>query len=257
MKRSLILAALLPALLAAAPPAAAEPRAAARVTECRSALAQADRALVVQGRMAALPRAARMQIRFDLQVRLPGRKRWAKLAAPGFGSWYSADGVPRRYLFSKRVENLTAPATFRMVVRFRWLDAEGGRIAAARRVSRRCRQADLRPDLEPRRVTLAAGPTAGDRLYVVGVRNTGRSAAGPFSVTLTVGGAAQPSEAVTGLAAGELRELQIVAPACEAGSVIGVRVDADSSVDEADEADDELTRTCPAGRERPARMDGS
>lgn len=252
MKRSAILPALLPALLAAAAPAAAsaaaKPRAAAAVTECRSALVQAERAMVVQGRMASVRGTARMQIRFDLQARVPGRPRWTTLAAPGFATWYSSEGAPGRFVFSKRVENLTAPSTFRMVVRFRWLDADGRRIAVARRVSRGCRQADLRPDLEPRRVTVATGPTPEERLYVVPVRNSGRSAAGPFSVTLTIGGVAQPAEAVTGLEPGEVRELQIVAPACRPGAVIGVRVDADSTVDESDEADDELLRSCPGGK---------
>ncbi|MDP9384158.1 MAG: hypothetical protein M3P50_02805 [Actinomycetota bacterium] len=252
-----ILPAILPALLAMAAPAAAataEPRADVRVTECRSALVQAERAMVVQGRMRALRGAARMQIRFDLQVRVPGRPRWKTLAAPGFGTWYSSEGAPARFVFSKRVENLTAPATFRMVVRYRWLDAGGRRIATARRVSRSCRQADLRPDLELRRVTVGTGPTPEERLYVVPVRNTGRSAAGPFSVSLTIGGVAQPAEAVTGLEPGEVRELEIVAPACRPETVIIVRVDADATVDEADEADDELVRACPGGGRQAARM---
>lgn len=258
MKRSALLLALLPALLAAgAAPAAAEPRAEARVTECRTALTAADRFLVVQGRMATLRGAARMQMRFDLQVRAPGWPRWSTVTAPGFGVWNSADVTARRYVHSKRVENLTAPGSFRMVVRFRWRDSDGRRMAVVRRVTRRCRQPDLRPDLEPGRLTAAPGPAPAERLYLVSVRNRGRSAAGPFAVSLVVGGVAQPSGAVTGLAAGEERVVQIVAPACQPGSVIDVRVDADASVDESDESDNQRLRTCPVGQERQARMDGS
>jgi len=239
------LAALAPALLApAGAAAAADPRAEARMTRCEPALEQGRRYLVVQGRMRRVRDAAKLQMRFELQVRLPERPRWARLDAPGFGTWLTADPAPRRYVYSKRVENLTAPAAYRMVVRFRWLDADGRRLTATRRTSERCEQPDLRPDLEPRRVGVTP-LTESERRYVVPVRNTGQTAAGPFAVTLTLNGVPLPSVAVTGLAPGREADVALDGPACEPGSVIGVRVDSDATVDEADEADDELLRACP------------
>ena len=248
MKQRLLLSTILIALLfpAAASAAPGRPSAQARITACATAVAQASRHLVAQGSMRAYRDAARMQMRFDLQVRVPDRPRWTTLPAPGFGTWNTADPASRRYVYSKRVENLAAPASYRMVIRFRWLDADGRRVAALRRVSKPCEQPDLRPDLEPRRVHVTP-LTESERRYVIPVRNTGASPAGPFAVTLTVNGVALPSVAVTGLGAGKGTDLRVDGPACEPGSVIGVRVDSDGTVDETDEADDELLRGCPEG----------
>ena len=249
MKQRLLLSTLLVAFLLPAAAAGADTkdaRAQARITDCESALAQASRHLVAQGSMQAYRGAARMQMRFDLQVRVPERSRWTTLPAPGFGVWNTADPASKRYVYSKRVENLTAPATYRMVIRFRWLDGDGRRVAALRRVTKPCQQPDLRPDLEPRRVHVTP-LTESERRYVIPVRNTGDSPAGPFAVTLTVNGVALPSVAVTGLGAGRATDLRLDGPACEEGSVIGVRVDSDGTVDEADEAGNELLRGCPEG----------
>jgi len=248
VKHPLLLSTLLIALAfpAAAGAAGPRPQTSARIVECQTALDQSARHLVAQGSMDAYRKAARMQMRFDLQVRVPERPRWTTLSAPGFGVWNTAGPASRRYVYSKRVENLTAPATYRMLVRFRWLDEDGRRVARARRATRACRQPDLRPDLQPRRVSIAP-LSASERRYVVPVRNTGATPAGPFAVTLTVNGVAAPSVAVTGLAAGKRTEVTLDAPACEPGSVIGVRVDSDGTVDERDEGDDELLRPCPEG----------
>lgn len=242
------LATALLALLLAAPAAAAPrpaPSAVARVTECISALAAPERHMVTEARMRTLPRAARLAVRFDLEARTPGRPRFLALKAPGFGVWNVARPAPRQYVYAKRVENLAAPAGYRMVVRFRWYDARGRRLASARRVSAVCEQPDLRPDLIPLRVDVEPGAAGDARRYVVPVRNTGRTAAGAFAVSLTVAGRALAPQAVPELAPGERVSLTWTAPVCAPGSTIAVRVDADGAVDESDEADDALVRGCP------------
>jgi len=241
-----VLATALVALLLAAPAeAASRPSglAVARVTECATALAAPERHMVTEGRMRTQPRAARLAMRFDLEVRTPGRPRFVALKAPGLGVW-NVTRAARQYVYAKRVENLAAPAAYRMVVRFRWYDARGRRIASARRVSAVCEQPDLRPDLMPLRVDVLAAADAA-RSYVVPVRNTGATAAGPFAVLLTVAGRELPAQTVPGLAPGERVSLTWTAPACAPGSTIAVEVDAEGAVDESDEADDALVRGCP------------
>jgi hypothetical protein len=246
VKRALLLALIAVLGAPAAAGAAASSKASARLLACAPSLDPAARYLVARGEMEVLRRSARLQMRFDLEVRTPRSPRWSPVKAPGFGVWNTAAPGRRRYLYDKRVQNLAAPAVYRMVVRFRWRDAAGRRLAKARRTTKPCRQPDLRPDLLPLDLAPAPGPEPGTRRYVVPVLNDGASAAGPFAVTLWVDGRVQPSRSVVGLAPGGRTELQLVAPECAPGSTLTVRVDAEGAVDERDEDDNELSRACPA-----------
>jgi hypothetical protein len=216
--------------------------AAARMTACETSLAQPGRYLVADGSMKALKGASRMQIRFELQSRTPDRPAWHTLVAPGFGIWNSADPSVRRYVYEKRVQALAAPADYRMVVQFRWL--EGSRqVAQRRRVTRVCRQPDLRPDLVPRKLAVKG---SGARRYVVGLANSGASNSGPFSVVLVVNGTPLPPAAVPGLESGGTTKIDFPGPRCAPGSNLVARVDAGGRVDERDEGGNELVRPCPA-----------
>jgi len=245
VKRLLLLPLALLALPAA--PAAAAPSVSTKVLECESSLDQPARTMVVEGRMRTVPGARRLQMRFSLQTRLPGRTRWIRVAVPGFTDWSTADPAPRRYVFDKRIEGLAAPAQYRMIVRFRWLGAGDDVLASARRTSASCAQADLRPDLEAERIGVAAGEQPGTSRYVVPVRNDGPSVAAPFALGLTVDGVAlRPVSVVTGLAPGARSELTFDGPRCRAGSTLVAHVDPDGEVDERDESDNVLSRACPA-----------
>lgn len=246
MKTAPAIALLLLVLAASVPEAArAAGSATARVVECERSLEPKERSMVAEGSMHTRSGAARLQMRFDLQVHTPDGPRFVTLKAPGFGNWHVAAPAPRRYVYSKRVENLAAPARYRMVVRFRWYDAGGRRLASARRMTSICRQPDLRPDLMPLRVDLVPGAGPSTQRYVVPVRNSGTTAAGPFAVALTVGGQALPAQTVAGLAPGARAEVVWSGPPCAPGSTIAVRADADGAIDESDEADNDLVRGCP------------
>jgi hypothetical protein len=184
----------------------------------------------------------RMQVRFTLQVRDEGiATRWRKVVAPGFDQWLtSAPGV-RKYSYTRTIQNLTAPASYRTIVRFRWLDEDGLVLRSARATSSACRQPDVRPDLEPLRVELAPGPDAGTLLYRVTVRNSGKTAADAFDVTL--GDAVQH---VADLAAGAQQVVTFTGPPCVAAAPPTVTVDPDDAVDERDEDDNVLVTSCPA-----------
>src|SRR5919202_1355356 len=91
-----------------APAAAARPHARAVLVGCEHGPTDADRAAVFEAHMRTLPGAARMQMRFALQVRTPDHPMWSRLAAPGFGTWTTSAAGMARYVYTKRVENLVA-----------------------------------------------------------------------------------------------------------------------------------------------------
>jgi hypothetical protein len=242
MSTVLAAALLVPAAAGAAPPKWAR---AAALTDCVRGTGDGDGAATFEGRMRTLPRTARMQLRFTLQARTPERPRFTAIAAPSFGTWLSSAPGTSRYVYTKRVENLLAPAWYRVKLRFRWLDATGRIIARDHAYSPACKQPDPRPDLSVR--SLGVQPLANparDR-YVAYVRNTGRSTAGPSSLEFTVAGTLLGAVPVAALAPGEGTLVSIDGPACAQGDELVAEADADEAVDESDEADNRFTRSCP------------
>jgi hypothetical protein len=232
--------------LLAAPAAQARPPARALLAGCERSLEETARAGVFEGQMRAVPGASRMQMRFTLQASTPERRRWTRIDAPGFGTWLSSALGISRYVYTKRVENLLAPAAYRVQVRFRWLDAAGAVVLRAKRSSRRCRQPDPRADLVVRSVALRPASDPARRHYIARVRNTGRMAAGPSLLAVTAGGVALPAATVPALEPGESTYVSVEGPACQPGARIVADADAEESVDERDEADNRFTRSCPS-----------
>jgi CARDB protein len=255
MRRALIICACTSAVAAtAAPPAAAAlpdavpgraPDARATLIACRFALAQPARFAVFGGSMASMRHGNdRLQMRFEVYRRLPGALRFQRIQAPGLGSWNKASAGVTRYRFRQKVENLPAPAFYRAVVSFRWLNAAGKVFARAKRTTPTCFQPDPRPDLRVAKVT-GMGVGGGDVRYDVFLRNGGRSAASDFDVVLNVNGLPQPASTVAELGAGGRRVVAFTGPRCAAGSQLKVDVDSDNRVVEADEANNSLTVDCP------------
>jgi hypothetical protein len=228
---------------AAAPAAlASDPVARVALVSCDTGLSAGERRVVYEGRMRRIAGTRRMQMRFALQWRQPGSRRWSGIQGPGLGTWVSSDRGVSRYSFTKRIENLAAPATYRVVVRFRWLDARGHTIDSDLVTSRSCRQPDLRPNLVPQR---AYSERIGDperRRYVVVVRNEGATAAGAFEVGL--GARFAPSNVVY-LGAGASTLVPFEGPRCDAPATLTAVVDPWALVDEADEDDNALNVPCP------------
>jgi hypothetical protein len=233
MIRRTVLLTLFGLLLAAAPAHAAQ----VVVLRCTHGATPAERSVTFEGRIAAIARSRRMQMRFTLQAHTPDEPAWDRVAVPGFGTWITA---PRgtRYLYDKRVEQLVAPGDYRAVVAFRWRDAQGRTVRREQATSRVCHQPDPRPDLAV--VALRAGAR-----YVAVVANRGRGVAGPFTVAFTRNGEPLGSVAVSGLASGTTTDAVLRgAPACSAGDQIAAQVDAGDAVDEVDEDGNVLTVTC-------------
>jgi hypothetical protein len=236
--------AVLVALLAAAGSAAAQdqpPALTAAVETCAVSALPAQRVVSFVGSMPAIAGAQVMRMRFDLERRMDGEPRWRPLrGVPGFGAWERSDPGRAGFVFHKRVDGLQVPAGYRAVVWFRWEDAGGRIVRRARRRTATCAQPDMRPNLVPGALTGAFDARPGLAVYTLTVRNTGRSAAGPFSVRVGRGTAE-----VAGLAPQQERTVLVVAPICLAGTTTPTAVDADGRVDESSESGNAAARRCP------------
>jgi hypothetical protein len=244
MARVLILAAALATAVAAPAQAIAQtkpPKLAATLESCVTSPLPVERIASFVGSMPARAGGARMQMRFELERRRDGQRRWRRLKAVGFGVWERADPNVAGFVFTKRVTGLPVPATYRALVRFRWLAPDGTALRRAHAHTRACRQPDLRPNLVPGAVSGALdAQQPGMAFYALVVRNTGRSTAAPFSISVGTGTAE-----VGELAAGAQRTVSVVAPACLPLVPIVVRVDADRRVEESQERGNGARRPCP------------
>jgi hypothetical protein len=247
MRLRIVMSTVLVALLLPGAAGAAVPKYARGValTDCERGSGDQGGAAVFEARMRALPRTARMQLRYTLQVRTPDRNRYTALSAPGFGTWLGPSAGTSRYVYTKRVENLLAPGSYRVKVRFRWLNTSGTVIRHAKVTSAACRQPDPRPDLSVRSLGVQTTTDPARFRYVAFVRNTGRTAAAPSALELTVAGTLLGSASVDELAPGEGMLVSLEGPACSTGDVVEAEADADEAVDERDEDDNRLSRTCP------------
>src|SRR5215217_7574551 len=171
VRRALLLMTL---LVLAFPAAAAADTASVKLLDCVPALEPQDRMAMFEGRMTPRRGSERMQLRFTLQVREPALE-WRRVVAPGLDQWLSSDAGVSRYSYAKTVQNLAAPAAYRMVVRFRWLDLDGRVLARSRATSRACRQPDMRPDLGAARIEVDPALAPDRRRYAITVHNGGRT----------------------------------------------------------------------------------
>jgi len=111
MRRTVLTIVLFAALAA---PAQAAPPAKVSLTAC----VPAERVAQFEARMGAVKDAARLRMKFTLQVRQDDQAVYHRLAAPGFRSWTTAGKGKTSWVFTRRVEGLLGPARYRAVVRF-------------------------------------------------------------------------------------------------------------------------------------------
>ncbi|WP_205699205.1 hypothetical protein [Conexibacter sp. SYSU D00693] len=217
----------------------------ATLAQCTVGPLAADRVAVFRASAPRLRGAAKVQLRFTLLQRLGERGPYRRVrGVAGWEGWESSRAGRPGLVLTKRVEELAAPASYRAVVRFRWLRSDGTVLRTRSRATRTCVEPDPRPDL--RLGALSAVREGEGARYTLEVRNSGMSSTTkPASVVLLVGGQTQPPMVVGPLAAGAVQLLKPLAPACAPGSLVEVLVDADGAVDEARESDDAVRRPCP------------
>jgi hypothetical protein len=112
----------------------------ATLEQCQTALAQSERSATFAGEMSSIPGTVRMQMRIDVDERMPEQARFRIVRAPGLGVWRSSAAGVKAYKYLKQVTNLSAPAYYRADVSFRWLDADGRSIRDAERHTPACYQ---------------------------------------------------------------------------------------------------------------------
>lgn len=244
--RTILAAAAILAVVSAPASAKQAPVLRADTPTCRTGVTPAERFAVFTGSMPAKRGAARMAMRFDLQLREPGDAAFRTVRAPSFGRWELSKPGRSGFIYSKRVDGMQAPATYRAVVRFRWLDDAGRTVARATRYAPRCAQADPRPNLRLLALRATAGTTAGTTTYLLTIVNSGRGPAGAFDIAVGPDdGGAATSATVGGMAAREVRVLQVTARTCDATGRVRVRLDTGAVVAESDEQDNDVRRDCP------------
>jgi hypothetical protein len=123
--------------------AAQPPTAAATLSECVDAAGQTERYATFAAEMTALPSSVRMEIRIEVQERLPGEAGFHAISAPGLGSWRLSDPSVHGYRYLRQVTDLAAPAVYRASVHFRWLSAHGFVLRRAERLTPRCAEPAL------------------------------------------------------------------------------------------------------------------
>ena len=248
MKRFLPILLAAAAALALLAPAVAQARRAphsAKLVACQRSADPLARLLTVRASLRAIHGSTRLGLRFDLYGR-SGAGGFRRVAGAGLGAWSYSDRGVGGYVVRKTVNNLPTPAVYRMVVRFRWINAHGRVLRSAQRITGPCAQGDLRPDLAVIGVSVRPGARAGVFRYVAVVRNVGRGGSGPTTVSLEAGGAALATKRLPGLRPGNRTVVRFSGPACDASAPPRVVADPSGLIADSNRANNALAATCPA-----------
>jgi hypothetical protein len=103
---------------------ARKPLASVRVVECQRGPAAENRLALFRGAMRRVRRTREMWMRFKLRERV-GEGSYRTINAPGLGTWRKSRPGVRRFAYRQRVLALAEGSTYRVVVSFRWYDADG------------------------------------------------------------------------------------------------------------------------------------
>jgi hypothetical protein len=127
----------------------------ATLEACVTSVVQGERSVTFNGEMTAIAGTAKMSMRIDLEERAPEEAEYhlVSAAGSGLGVWRPADPKVKIYKYVKQVSNLTSPASYRALIRFRWFSSTGRVIKRSERVTTRC--------LQPAAPSEATAPSAG------------------------------------------------------------------------------------------------
>jgi hypothetical protein len=132
----------------ASPPTDGAPYSVA-LEQCVTSTVPVERSATFTAQMTASGATQRMGMRIELQQRLRGETEFHTILAPGFGVWRSSEPGVKIYKYVKQVTNLSAPAAYRAVVRFRWLGDRGRVLKRAEAHTSRCLEPTLAGQLKP------------------------------------------------------------------------------------------------------------
>ena len=248
MNTIVVLAGLLIAGLAGTAQAARAP-VKAKLSACQTSLDPIGRSFDTDAAMRRIRGTRKMGISFTIQRRKAGQRRYHTFdGGAGFGVYFKSRPGVGLYRYSRTTNGLTTvPADYRMRVGFRWYDKHGHVLSTVHRDTAPCHQPDLRADLVVRKPTVTARTAATD-FYAFRVANRGRTTiTTPFDVSFTLGnGVARPTRTVNrSLAPGQSVYMRFSGAKCATAGPPTVVLDTKNAVDEAREANNRFTFSCP------------
>jgi hypothetical protein len=241
MRIRLSAALLIAAALVAPAAASAKGPAAVHLKRCTTGAKPSERKATFKAWMHEVPGTARMAVHFKL-VSHTSSQSAARVEGPDeLDVWHRSHSGVTRYVYSQTVKKLAQGTSYRMIVRYRWYDANGEIIKRAKRTSDECVQRGDLPNLVIAGVTYDPAEIHTWH-YRVTVKNKGKSVAENFVVTLIVDQAVVDERTVESLAAGESTDVELNGPPC-----LHLRAIADSeqTVTEKNEDDNSFSSTCP------------
>ncbi|HWH12243.1 MAG TPA: hypothetical protein VG165_14040 [Solirubrobacteraceae bacterium] len=119
----------------------------ASLAACHTAADLLDRYATFAAQMVATPGTQQMSLRLALYERTPGAGGYRLVTGvPGFGVWETSAVGIGIFNYSQEVTSLTAPASFRVQVGYRWLDAGRHVIKRSTRTTVSCAEPAQLPD---------------------------------------------------------------------------------------------------------------
>jgi archaellum component FlaF (FlaF/FlaG flagellin family) len=241
MRLRLPIALVILAALAAPAAAGAKGPASVHLKSCTTGDRPSERSATFKSWMHSVSGTARMAVRFKLVSQATGRSAERVEGPEELSTWHRSHVGVTRYVYSQTIKRLQQGTSYKVVVRFRWYDANGEIIKRAKRTSHECVQTGDLPNLIVAGVTYDPAEI-GTWHYGVTVKNKGKSGAEDFVVTLIVDGAVVDERTVETLGAGESTTVELNGPPCFHLRAIA---DSENTVTERHEDDNSFSSTCP------------
>lgn len=222
---------------------------AVQLTECSTGKRPSDRYAIFRGSMRQMSIAGTntqgMRMSFQLGERI-GRGIWHAVPAPGLGVWHTALPGVAQFAYSQKVDGLQVGTSYRVHVRFEWLDGQGKPVGHGRLRSAGCRQPGQLPNLHPfGEWSVKPGPTPETDRFHFQARNTGTAWARGVEVRLRVDGAEVDLRKIGSLRPRASRGVRFVGPVCR--QELTFEVDPRNKVRELTEKDNVWRIRCPVG----------
>jgi hypothetical protein len=219
----------------------------ATLTACHDDALAANRYAVFASQMvaAAVPGTLTMAVEFNLEERSGVAPAFSPVDATGFDTWVVSQPHVGIFAYDHEVTALPAPASFRVLVRARWIGRHRRILRQTASLTPVCMEQLLAPDLAIGRIVRTPGTTPGTAQYSVEVHNLGNADAGAFQVTLEVGATVLPASTVPSLAAGATVQATFSGPSCPSGSTLTAAADPTGQVPEPADSRRTRTLTCP------------
>jgi len=202
------------AVAAAAPTARADTQAGVRMLTCEAWREGTGGLVVYSAQMRAVPGTARMSLRIRLFAK-SGDGEFEHVPAEGLGIWRKSRLDASAFRYKQRVRGLHQGAAYRVVVHYRWLDANGELLQTTRRRSETCSRWGALPNLRVASVQTRPGEVEDTAIYKVRIVNLGDSPAKNVGVLLRVDGeVVDEVEVIDELEPSEERTVTFHGPVC-------------------------------------------